>query len=145
MSTCNFSLPNTSKHYVVGMNEDNDFWYDDALENMQCELEAIGGETCDGWMSNDTRKVARFWVDFYDRYCKCWDGGYIYVTLESGYYEGAMFDIDRDDLENFELSKTTERRIQRLCNKIEKVLARNTMHIRRIGVFSNGEGIYELA
>jgi len=149
MSTCNFSTPNTSKHYCIGLeNDDNfdDIDYDMAIDDVVYQLTEIGGKECEkrDWMDNDTRRLVRFSIDWFDHDYKSWDVGYLTVTIEGGYYQGAMFDIYREDLDT--VSNTTERKIEKLWDKIEKILADSTpTHLHRVAVFSNGEGVYERA
>lgn len=147
MSTCNFSLPSTKFHYTIGVDQELEQWdFDDIIENVKSELYAIGAEDVNRkWAYNDTQNLVRFAVKYYDREYKQWDEGYITVQLESGYYQGAMFDIDSEDLDDLKLPKYQQVKIANIRAKIEKILEQNTTKIRRVAVFSNGEGLYELA
>lgn len=148
MSTCNFSLPNTDKHYTIGVDRDlEDFEYDDIFENIQSELIAIGGFAYDKdeWLHNNVRVVAEFDIPWYDREYRQWENLKLIVTAESGYYQGAMFDIDNSEFDGITLNKTTQAKYDRLWRKIELILARNTFALVRVATFSNGEAIYEPA
>lgn len=149
MSTPNFKLPKTKKHYVI--NTVDEFEYDSIIDTIQAELEGITakglyGKRSDEWLSKwaDERAIYAYTMEVFDHYYKQWEEATLYVTVENGYYEGSIFDISSDDLDSMELSKTTIDRIERLKSRIEKVLAGNTIQIRRVAVFSNGEAIYEL-
>ena len=112
MSTCNFRLPNTRLHYVIGVGEDRDMedWeYDDAIENMRAELRKVGFDDWDAWEGIDEHLISRYYLRFYDHENREWDGVNLYVSITGGYYEGAMFDINIDELEWVELSKPAQR------------------------------------
>lgn len=150
MSTPNFRLPNTKVHYVIGVEEELDeFLYDDVIESIKEELDQIengNGAWADGWRG-DRHTIYSFEFPLYDRYYKEWCNPSVNVTVESGYYQGSMFDIDTDDLyEHTEaLTKTQQLKLERLCRKIERVLSRHCTKLVRTAVFSNGEAIYEKA
>lgn len=146
MSTANFSYPNTKHHYTIGVNEDLEDWeYEDIIDNVKEKLKAIGGVEEDTWIGRDKHCIIKFTFEYYDRDNKYWDTVHLYVTVESGYYAGAMFDIDNEDLEGLEICATTENKIDKTWNRIEAILKANTTPLVRIATFSNGEAIYELA
>lgn len=69
----------------------------------------------------------------------------IYVTYKGGYYAGACLDYtierENDDIK----VKTFENKIQSKCNAITKVLRTFGQEVIKVGQFSNGEAVYELA
>ena len=144
MSTPNFRQPNLSKIYAIEI--ENDWDYDDSIENALCELNKIKGfyET-DNWIDNNRKAIGAFDFDYYDWDYKQWDTISIHITIESGYYEGAMIDVAFDDLDNIEQTKKLEKQIDQKCNIIEKTLKKITTPIVRVALFSNGEAIYERA
>lgn len=145
MSTANFRYPNLSTHYTIGVDEDlEDFMYDDIIDNITHELVGIGGYEADRWLGRDRHVIAAFEVAWYDHDYQEWSSLDLQVTVESGYYAGAMFDVALDDLPE-DLNKTTQARIDRLVRKIEKVLAAHCLQLIRVATFSNGEAIYEPA
>lgn len=149
MSTCNFRLPNTKYHYTIGVDHELDeFEYEDhknyVIEQLQ---EKFNNGYTDGknWIGRDELILFSIPVELYDKEYKEWTTVHIHVTITSGYYEGAMYDINADDLDGYTLTKTNERKIEAIKNKIERILKKCTFLLRRVAVFSNGEGIYEQA
>jgi len=151
MATSNFKRPNTSKHYAIGVEEElEDFQYDDAIENVQAELGTIKAKDLDGgevdkWLAREEKAIYSFTIEVFDKYYNEQTSVNIYVTIASGYYQGAIFDIDKSELDDLEVSKSVIARVDRLCNRIEKVLEANTTPLVRVATFSNGETIYERA
>lgn len=150
MSTPNFRMPFTRKHYTIGIDHELDeFGYDDAISNIQSELKSIktfkGHEIKDKWIGNDRRVIYGFDVELYDKTYKEWNYATIYITIESGYYAGAMFDIDQSEIESYEVNKSLQTKIDTLYRAIEKVFSVYTFALVRTALFSNGEAIYEPA
>ena len=145
MSTANFSYPSTSQHFTIGVDNEMDEWqFDDAVGIIREELVEVGGYDVDGWRG-DKQLVARFDVEHFNRTYREWEELSIYVTVESGYYQGAMFDIDKSEAECLDLNKTTQAKIDVIYRKIEKVLARHSLALVRVGTFSNGSAVYQKA
>ena len=150
MSTCNFSLPSTRPiHYTIGVNEEWDSWqFDDAIENVACDLAKIETKIHhddDGYHGRDVQRICRWDLPVYNKEYKDWEDVSIYAIVESGYYQGAMFDIDFEELEGVTLTKTLEKRVAKIRRQIEAVYARYSFQIVRVAVFSNGEGVYQAA
>jgi hypothetical protein len=127
--------------------EDNDeFTYELERENIEMALEGIKGyypDTKGNWIHRDTQVLGYFEINCYNKPYKCWDYLRLYVTIESGYFQGAKIDIDESEYEAYTLPKKTQARIYWIKKELEEVLKQNTMQLRRVAVFSNGEGIYE--
>lgn len=145
MSTPNFRYPTLSKHYVYFATED--YEYEDKTYDIEYELKKIKGfEKGDyGYRGDDRRAIGSFDFYFYDRYSEQEERVSLYVTIEGGYYDGVMFDVDLSEIEELELSKTNQAKVDAKVRQIEKVLNENTSKLRRVAVFSNGEAIYEEA
>ncbi|MCG3204001.1 MAG: hypothetical protein KCHDKBKB_00678 [Elusimicrobia bacterium] len=150
MSTCNFSLPSTApRHYTIGVNEELESWqFDDAIANVASDLAKIEPKIHyddDGYHGRDVQRICRWDLPIYDKESKDWDRVSIYAIVESGYYQGAMFDIDLQEVEDIKLNKTLQNRVDKIKRQIEAVYARHTYQIVRVAVFSNGEGWYQPA
>lgn len=149
MSTCNFRLPKTKYHYTIGVDQEMEDWeYQEHKENVVDQLEEkfkSGHSDGKNWIGRDELILFSIPFELYDREYKEWNSVYIHVTITGGYYAGAMYDINTDDLEGYTLTKTNERKIETIKNKIERILKGCTFLLRRVAVFSNGEGMYEQA
>lgn len=149
MSTANFPYPRgTSRHFTIGLDQDlEDFEYDDVIDNITNDILEIKtlfeSDLTDEWLDRESRSLVRFAIPYYDREYGDWDHVYIHVFVVSGYYAGAMFDVDTSELEEVTLNKKTERMVTTLINKIEKVLDRYCLSLVRVATFSNGEAVYE--
>lgn len=146
MSTCNFSLPNLKFHYTI--NPQDEWDWETEIDNIQSELSTIKGyniEEHDRWETNNRKILGYFDFDYYDKDYKQWDTVSITVVVESGYYEGGMIDVSLSEYQDLNHTKTLENKVNRKLNQIEKVLSKCTTKIIRVAVFSNGEGVYELA
>lgn len=148
MSTCNFSLPSTRPiHYTIGVNEEWESWqFEDAIANVANDLAKIEPKIHyddDGYHGRDVQRICRWDLPIYDKEYKDWDTVSIYAIVESGYYQGAMFDIDLQELEGLTLTKSLEKRIGKIRRQIERVYSNYCFKITRVAVFSNGEGVYQ--
>lgn len=147
MSTCNFGLPNTKYHYTIGVDKELEDWeYEDHKEYVTEQLSAkFSGGYVEGkkWIGREELILFSIPIEIYDKEYKEWSTVYIHVTITGGYYAGAMYDINTDDLDGYTLTKTNERKIEAIKNKIERILKKCTFLLRRVAVFSNGEGLYE--
>lgn len=145
MSTCNFAQPTLSKIYSIGVHTTDQDDFDDQYQNVIDSLRMIDNiETCDKWIvCRDTHAVARYGIELYNKDYEQWDYAYIYVIYRDGYYEGGQFDVDLSDFDEFTINKTTQKKIDSVLKKIEKVLKQTTRPCIRTAVFSNGEGIYQ--
>lgn len=148
MSTCNFSYSTLSRHYTIGMNDTDGDSYEWELNNVideLCTIKAFRDQAKEEWLpgSSDKRILGYFWVTLYDPDYKQWTDEKIYITIESGYYQGAMIDMSLSAIEGYTINKTTQNKIDAIARKVEKVLSKCTLNLRWVAVFSNGEGIYE--
>lgn len=151
MGTSNFSIPTLSKHYTIcmdqdGNNDDLDWMYEDEIGNIQSELETAikGFEGYPGrWINQHERVIGSIDIEYFDHDNREWDTMTLYVTSEIGYYQGAMIDVYMDDIEGRSYSTTVQRKVDRYINRIEQVLERYTITLRRVAMFSNGETMYE--
>lgn len=150
MATANFKHPNTKRHYAIGLDGEDEFYYDDSIANVQAELGTIKAKDIDSgkvekWLAREEKAIYEFTLQVFDKYYKEWTSANLYITISSGYYQGAIFDIDKSEFDELDLSKSTLERIDRLWNRAEKVLENNTTALVRVATFSNGEAIYEKA
>lgn len=147
MSTCNFSQPTLSKIYSIGARYEDQDEFDDQYQNVIDSIYMIDNiEDCDKWIGyrSDTHAIARYAINVYDKDYKQWDHAYIYVTYQNGYYSGGQFDMDLSEFDmQYPVNKTTQKKIDAVLKKIEKVLKQTTKPCIRTAVFSNGEGIYK--
>lgn len=146
MSTPNFRQPNLSKIYFQKFEED--WQYDDFIDELEEELKKIkeysSNKNYGKWLG-DKKVIGTIEVYYYDHNYNQWTTGYIYITIEDGYYQGCMIDVDLDDFKGVDIGKTVQKKIDRYCLRVEKILAKITTPIVRVATFSNGEAIYKLA
>lgn len=147
MSTCNFGTPTLKYNYTIGMTDDFDFDldYDYTIENIQEALTIIkdfDSRTYSEWIK-DKKIIGNIPLEVYNKEYKEWDSPHIYIVVEGGYFQGASIDVDIDEFDGYELNKTTQKKLESYLNRIEKILFKNTLPIKRVAVFSNGEGVYE--
>jgi len=123
----------------------DEFQYEDEKANIQCELEAIKEYIVDEskWLDRETHTLGYFNIDLYDREYKTWEAPRAYVTIESGYYEGAKIDMDFSEFEGYTINKTVQAKLDAIKDKVQKILRENTLNLIRVAVFSNGEGVYK--
>lgn len=148
MATCNFRQPILNKVYTIALESENDFDYEDEKSNVVYGLKTIKGfeeASEQKWTGRDRLILGSFYINLFDKYYKQWTDARINITVESGYYSGAMIDIDLSEVEEYEINKTTQAKIDRVKRQVEKVLEANCLPLRRVAVFSNGEAIYERA
>lgn len=147
MSTANFSTPTLSKVYASQVNTDWD--YEDNIMNVLCELESLKDfYKVDKWIDNTTKAIGAISIDVYNWEYKQWDELPLYITVESGYYGGMMFDVDNSEFnQSYEYKETQslENRIERASRQVERVLEQNTTPLLKVAQFSNGEAIYAYA
>lgn len=146
MSTCNFGQPNLSKIYSIGLEAEEQYQFDDEYDNVIAALENIPGFQSYKSYRNNYSIIGCFTFNYYDREAREWDQIDLNVTVENGYYNGAMFDIEENPLDDIvNPSKTLQRQVAAKISRLEKTLARVTLPIIRVATFSNGEAWYERA
>jgi len=152
MSTANFSRPELSRVYAVGMeiDEQDEFIaqdeFDMELENVKEALMSIKNyHESDKYIDRNSQSIGELYFDYFDKDYRQWDTITIYVTVTNGYYQGAMIDVDLSELESIEPTKTLLKEIEKKLHRIEQVLAKNTTALVRVATFSNGEAVYEKA
>lgn len=146
MSTCNFSQPTLSKIYSIGVHTEDQDDFDYQYQNVIDSIRMIDGvDECDSWIGwrRDTHAIARYNMEVYNHEYRQYDCVSIYVTYRDGYFEGGQFDVDLNELDDCTINKTTQKKIDSVLKKIEKVLKQTTRPCIRTAVFSNGEGIYQ--
>lgn len=144
MSTCNFSQPTLSKIYSIGARYEDQDEFDDQYQNVIDSIIFIDGiEECDKWLGRNTHAIARYSINVFDKDDGQWVDAYIYITYQDGYYFGGQFDADISEFDSYTINKTTQKKIDAVLKKIEKVLKQTTKPCIRTAVFSNGEGIYK--
>jgi hypothetical protein len=152
MSAANFPQPTLSRVYTIGMeiDEQDEFiaqeMFDNELSSVKEALSQIKNyNKSDRFLPGNVKSVGEFYFDYFNKEYKEWEAITIYVTIENGYYQGAMFDVDLSEFEEIEPSKTLSKEVQSKLNKIERVLSKHTLPLVRVATFSNGEAIYEKA
>ena len=155
MSAPNFGQPTLSRCYTVGMEYegDDDILDEDAWEILFDEDMAYIKEQLltvkdvfsmqDGRVARDKQVIGGISFDYYNREYREWEEVYCYITVESGYYQGAMIDVDLEDIKELELTETFKKKVRRKLREIEKVLTKCTLPLVKTAQFSNGEAIYE--
>lgn len=135
MSTANFGTPNFNLPLIaIGMGDDEDQNYW-AYEDAEADLKLLNNEL-----------------------------GYFTVYLESGYYQGAMYNvkqtndyIDYDQIDDFDdddinyyfgdTKANVKKRIAQELDKIKKFLAEKkdegALELIKVAQFSNGEALYK--
>lgn len=144
MATANFSQPNLSAVYACEVQDD---WsWDDNIENVTSELKQIDGfYTEDQWLDRNIKAIGAIYIDVYNWEYREWEEKPIYITVESGYYSGMMFDVDYSNIyDSYEIreTKSLENKIGKVCRAVEKVLEQYTTPLLKVAQFSNGEAIY---
>lgn len=131
--------------YINGMVSD-DFDYD--LERIKDAIDKkTNFYTCDEYLWRDKRAIARIEIEYYDREYKNWSEVSLYVTIESWYYEGAMIDMNLDDIANMEEAyhnKTFQKKINRAVKSVEDILKVECLKLRKAYQFSNWEAGYSI-
>lgn len=146
MSTCNFGHPNLSKIYSIGLEAEEQWQFDDEYQNVIAALENMPGFESYESRRRDYTIIGRFTFKHYDRDYREWQELELNVTVENGYYNGAMFDMEENPLDDIENpSKKLQRQVAAKIRRLEKTLARVTLPIIRVATFSNGEAWYERA
>lgn len=148
MSTANFSQPTLSRIYAIGMEIDEQEEFDMELENVKEELREIKGYKEIDESRGDSLAMGAFYFNYFNREEKYWDLITIYVTIENGYYHGAMIDVDLSELEEISANlfpAILKKQVEIKLRQLEKVLAKNTLPLVRVATFSNGEAVYEKA
>lgn len=146
MSTCNFSQPTLSKIYSIGARYEDQDEFNDQYQNVIDSIRMIDGvDVCDFWIGwrRNKHAIARYNMEVYNHEYKQYDYLSVYITYENGYYSGGQFDVDLNEFDSYTINKTTQKKIDSVLKKIEKVLKQTTKPCIRTAVFSNGEGIYK--
>lgn len=126
-------------------NHKEDF-YDLEIENWSDVLEErIKGFTKGGEIRESNRNYPRAVLGSIDVYKASGDlYATIYAVYTSGYYSGACLDyvVEYDEYEHKPL-KSYDARVQKKCDYLAKILRTFGTEVWRVGVFSNGEAVYE--
>ena len=145
------STPNYKYNNILVAIEDNsedgsdtDFVIENITEELKKKFK--NGQIVERW-DNDRSYPAKtfFEINFYN------SGGEFYKSIEinvrGGYYGGSNFDYEiteiSGDLYNQKELKTVENKIQNAVIKVEKILKNAGTELLCVGIFSNGEAIYE--
>ncbi len=123
--------------------DDHEFLFDDELEYIKDQLLKIKDAFSDDGHIGEDRIIAGVSFDYFDKEEQQWDEVCLQIIVESGYHEGAMIDINIDDIEELELTQTLKNKIASRINHIEKVLTKCTLPLIKTAQFSNGEAMYE--
>lgn len=151
MGASNFGRTNLPSGiiYAFAMQEDDEcdtsIDYDYVIEEVKNKI-TTSCYAKEEWIDRTTKIIGYVNVTLYNKESKEWEDGSINVLVEHGYYEGARLDISLDDLiDNFPpLNKSQTALINREIARIEKVFAEVCgIKLRKVGSFSNGEGVYE--
>lgn len=82
---------------------------------------------------------------YYSEIVGC-DTNKYYIVVEYGYHEWARFDIVASDDEYFNedfINKTYNKKLKKTIKEVEKVFAKYTTPMKRVGGFSDGTSLYE--
>jgi hypothetical protein len=150
MSTPNFRQPELSKIYTLQYDENDEFSYEDEKNNIIDNLLKIRGFRANNpqeseWIGNNRFILGSFHFEVFDQINKAWEYIKIPITIESGYYGGAMIDASLKEADDYEISATNQLKIDKKIKQVENILEKICYPIVRIAVFSNGEAIYERA
>ena len=150
MSTPNFYNRNASKIFSSECAEDWDV--DDLIDDVKCGLK--NATEVDRWENNGLRSYGGKIFAEINKTMGKW-AITINIIMRDGYYGGVNLDwsVEIKDLtegDNFErgegkISNTAESYIDNQIAKIEKVFTDYTTPLICLGVFSNGEAVYEKA
>jgi len=148
MSTPNFYKKNASKYFANEI--ENDFDFDDLTDNVRSEIK--NAEPVDRWEKDGLRSYEGKIFAEINKTIGKW-----IITIEliarGGYYGGANLDwnveiVDNNSGYDFgwndeKISGTADYYINKQIEKIEKVYSEYTTPLICVGVFSNGEAVYE--
>ena len=127
----------------------------DTIDNVIYELKTkdFYWDTMRKWIWKDLKIIWYFTVPYYNREkiwtgeVKWWDENTYYIVVEYGYHEGERFDIVEDDRDYFIdsfINKTYNKKLQKTIKECEKIFAKYTTPMQRVGGFSDGTSIYKL-
>ena len=161
MSTSNFSNNNASKIFAVELADE---WsYDDLKENIKCELDLVEDNFIE---TNENRSYPSNSLGYIEKFFN----GYsvrLYILIRSGYYSGANLDWELqyrsfgdyyseyedlvDEVKGSEFTESEKSdiltkfmvRSGKLITKAEKVFESYSTPLNCVGIFSNGEAVYE--
>lgn len=152
MSTNNFSY----KNVLVACPDfkiDYDNEFDEYVSNIQEQLKKIGFEACDKWdydRNYPGKIIASYGLEDGE---PCGMIKYLEVVIRSGYYDGCNIDwtsdgefSSEDESNKKECKKinSLNKKFDIMVKKTEKILRKNGTELLRVGVFSNGEAVYEI-
>lgn len=151
MATANFWwLHNAKAIYTFWIWADeleSEFVYNDTKDNIQTDLQKAWFSLEDEWMENDKKLIASNSFDFAYRdslWLRQWEFMRVDVFIESWYYEGARVDwVYTHDVDD--MTKKAYKRTQKQNKILDKICEAYTTPIKKVGQFSNGEAVYELA
>jgi hypothetical protein len=158
MSTSNFANKNASKVFAVELADE---WsYDDLKDNLRHELDLTEDNFNE---TNENRSYPSQSVGYIEKFFNGFSVR-LYVIIRSGYSSGVNLDWetqfrgyydyydDFEDFKDFEVGKidseiidTLEGSEIQLVTETEKVFELYSTPLNCVGVFSNGEAIYEKA
>lgn len=155
MSAPNFYNKNASKIFAVSEEDEYSENWRDAKDNIASELTSSGYKEV-SISDNDRNYPGEY---FLEKELVFWDLWRItiYAVIRGAYYNGTNFDWqvdvikDRDedyeeaDLCDIKVPKTVQAAIDRETKRIEKAFELYTNKLNCVGVFSNGEAVYEHA
>ena len=126
-----------------------DFTGDEAFEGMsEDEINESLNEQFWDYVNSDL--LSNIWselnlssIDLYNHCDEVRETIDLEIEVRSGYHDWAYIIIKPSyDFEDWELSNSSIRKIDREIRKIEKVLRKFTIEIKCVWVFSNWEGVY---
>ena len=145
MGACNFWRTNLPSWivYAFAMQEHED--EENAIEYVKEILWKYFTER-EEYFTNDRKSLWYIDVLVYDRDEKDWIYAKVYITIEYWYYEWARFDIDTSEMEDYDLSESSHKKIDKAVKRIENAFSKVCpIKLKKVGQFSNGEGVYEKA
>lgn len=147
MGASNFwQLQLCSNLWTFGLGGEDTDICQDTIENVKSELNLIDWLYENNWAEWEWYvQVCHFQVPYYNTAWKYWDANNYDVVVEYGYYEGWRFDIIAHEdgyFSPFYMNKAYEKRLAKLIKECEKVFAKYTTPMRRVGGFSDGTSLY---
>jgi len=153
MSTPNFYNKNASKIFAVSEEDEYSENWQDAKDNIASELTPKGYKEV-SISDNDRNYPGEYFLEKEFVFWDLWKIT-IYAVIRGAYYNGTNFDWQVDvikdsykdyeeaDLYEINVPKTVLEKINVEIRRIEKAFALYTDKLNCVGVFSNGEAVYE--
>lgn len=129
--------------------EQDEFIFQDTIENVieKLKWKDFYWQTLNEWYEKD-KIIWKFEISYYNTAWRYWDSNEYYIIVEYGYHEWARFDIIAHEdgyFSNIYINKAYDKRLKKTIKECEKVFAKYTNPMRRVGGFSDWTSLYEKA